>query len=109
MTIRGFCGSGAIRPVLGFFQREARARDQSVPFPPLWNQIANRDKSNGELKLTTNSPFLIEFQKTLLTNDARLLRESSVCAGKCSTAARVGGLLLYSCKSFRSASETSSR
>src|SRR5713226_169457 len=108
MTIRGFCGLGAIRPVLGFFQREARARDQSTPFSPLWDQIANRDKSNGELKLIISSPFLMEFQNTLLTNDERLVRFSSVCAGKYSTDASVGGLLLYRCRSFSSGSETSS-
>src|SRR5258708_39552073 len=109
MTIRGFWGLGAIRPVLGFFQRAARARDQSSPFSPLWDQTANRERSNGELKLTIRSPFLMEFQKAVLTNDERLVRLSSVCAGKYSTDASVGGLLLYRCRSFSSGSETSSR
>src|SRR5712672_1859033 len=105
MTIRGFCGLGAIRPVLGFFQSEAKARDQSLPFPPLLNQMANRDKSNGELKLISSSPFLMECQNTFLTNDERVVRLSSVCAGKYSTDASVGGLLLYWCRSLSSDSE----
>src|SRR5258708_38775598 len=100
MTIRGFCGLGAIRPVLGFFQREARAKDQSLPFSPGRYQTANRERSNGELKLMINSPFLTEFQKTLLTNADRLIRPSVVSAGKCSTVASVGGSLFELFKSF---------
>ncbi len=54
---------------------------------------ASLERSNSELKLTISSPFRIEFQNTLLTNEARLAKISSVVAGKYSTAASVVGLL----------------
>src|SRR5579871_1415247 len=97
-----------MRPVFGFFQSEASARDQLVPLFPLLNQTAKRDRSNGELKQTTSSPSRMQFQKVLFTNDARLTRVSSVFEGKCSAAAGVGGAFRCFRKTFNSASETSS-
>src|ERR1700733_7559985 len=97
--IRGRFGLGTTRPVLGFFQGGERARDQS-PFLPSVDLTANRDRSNGRLKPTINSPFRIDFQKTLRTNGVRLCKISCVSAGKCSISGKVGGSLLYLCSTF---------